>query len=136
MAQLVLENKAESLRRCIVRVETKCPPTLQELEADMDAQDVVVLNLSRAVQLCVDMAMHRLNIENAPTPQTMGESFEALAKLGVIDTALCTRLRGAVGFRNLAVHNYNNISWAVVFTIAKNHLDDFRAFARAMIPTV
>lgn len=133
MDRLVLESKAESLRRCIVRVQTKCPPTLQALEADMDAQDVVVLNLSRAVQLCVDMAMHRLAGENTPTPQTMGESFEALAKLGIIDAALCTRLRGAVGFRNLAVHSYNSISWAVVFSIANEHLDDFRAFARVML---
>ena len=133
MDRLVLENKTESLRRCIARVQAKCPPSLTALEADLDAQDVVVLNLSRAVQLCVDVAMHRLTDLDAVTPQTMGEAFTALAQLGLIDEALCARMRSAVGFRNLAVHNYNTLSWAIVFAIATTHLDDFRAFAKAML---
>jgi uncharacterized protein YutE (UPF0331/DUF86 family) len=62
----------------------------------------------------------------------MGESFTMLAQQGMIDTTLCARMRSAVGFRNLAVHNYDAINWAVVFTIATTHLDDFRAFAKAM----
>lgn len=133
MDRLVLDSKIESLRRCIARVQSKCPTSLTALEADIDTQDVIVLNLSRAVQLCVDMAMHRLADSEAPTPQTMGESFVLLAKQGIIDTALCARMRSAVGFRNLAVHNYDTINWAVVFTIATTHLDDFRAFAKAML---
>ena len=133
MDRLVLESKTESLRRCIARVQSKCPPTLQALEADVDAQDVLVLNLSRAVQLCVDIAMHRLTDLNTPAPQTMGESFSALAQLGIIDTDLCQRMRSAVGFRNLAVHNYDAISWAIVFAIATTHLDDFRAFAKVLL---
>jgi uncharacterized protein YutE (UPF0331/DUF86 family) len=132
MDRLVMDSKLESLRRCIARVQHKCPATLAALEADIDAQDVVVLNLSRAIQLCVDMAMHCLSDAPSTTPQTMGESFTMLAQQGMIDTALCARMRSAVGFRNLAVHNYDTISWAVVFTIATAHLDDFRAFAKAM----
>lgn len=49
MDRLVLEDKTESLRRCIARVQAKCPSSLAAQEADPDAQDVVVLNLSRAV---------------------------------------------------------------------------------------
>lgn len=133
MDRVVLENKIESLRRCIARVTSKCPPTVEGLAADIDAQDVVVLNLSRAVQLCVDIAMHRLTDLNVATPQTMGEAFTALASQGIIHAELCQRMRSAVGFRNLAVHNYDNISWAVVHAIATTHLDDFRAFAKSML---
>lgn len=75
-----------------------------DLEADLDAQDVVVLNLSRAVQLCVDIAMHQLAGQESATPQTMGDAFSALERLGTI-----------------------------VFAIATEHLDDFRAFAKAML---
>jgi hypothetical protein len=46
--RLVLERKLESLRRCLVRVRSRCPATLPELVQDLDAQDVLVLNLSRA----------------------------------------------------------------------------------------
>lgn len=134
MDAVVLTSKLESLRRCIARVQSRCPATLEALVDDLDAQDVIVLNLSRAVQLCVDLAMHRLTDMDVTTPQTMGDSFTALAQEGLIDAALCARMRAAVGFRNLAVHNYDVISWDIVFTIATAHLDDFRAFAKAMSP--
>ena len=133
MDRLVLDSKVESLRRCVARVQAKCPSTVAALEADLDAQDVVVLNLSRAVQLCVDIAMHRIAEQESPTPQTMGDAFSTLERLGTINATLCARMRSAVGFRNLAVHNYDAISWAIVFAIATEHLDDFRAFAKAML---
>lgn len=41
--------------------------------------------------------------------------------------------RKAVGFRNLAVHSYDSIDWALVLSIATEHLDDFKAFAKAFV---
>ena len=37
-----------------------------------------------------------------------------------------------VGFRNMAVHNYEAINWAIVFAIATMHLQDFRKFGEAV----
>jgi uncharacterized protein YutE (UPF0331/DUF86 family) len=131
MDRVVLEQKLESLRHCVARVQSKRPATLDALVADVDTQDVIVLNLSRAVQLCVDIAMHHLASSDSPVPQTMGQAFELLAQQKVIDAQLALRMRKAVGFRNLAVHSYESIEWAVVYAIASDHLDDFRAFAKA-----
>jgi uncharacterized protein YutE (UPF0331/DUF86 family) len=131
MDRVVLEQKLELLRHCVARVQSKRPATLEALVADVDTQDVIVLNLSRAVQLCVDIAMHQLASTDSPVPQTMGQAFELLAQHQVIDAALALRMRKAVGFRNLAVHSYDSIEWAVVYAIASEHLDDFRAFAKA-----
>jgi len=133
MAGVVLESKVESLRSCVARVQLKCPQDAEALAGNADVQDIVVLNLSRAVQLCVDMAMHHIALHERPTPQTMGDAFSELARMGAIDEALCVRMRSAVGFRNLAVHNYDAINWSIVFAIANEHLDDFRAFAKAML---
>lgn len=62
----------------------------------------------------------------------MGEVFSTLAALAVISDELAVRLRAAVGFRNIAVHNYDRVDWAVVFAISTRHLDDFREFAAAV----
>lgn len=132
MAQ-VMNNKLESLQRCLARIETRCPPSLSSLIHDIDAQDVLVLNLSRAVQLCVDMALSVLAARQHPSPDTMGKAFDALAELHIIPAELALRLRKAVGFRNLAVHSYDAIRWEVVFAIATEHLDDFRTFARHIV---
>lgn len=109
-----------------------CPPTLKQLEQDIDAQDIITLNLSRAVQLTVDISSHLLISNQAPAPQTMGDSFLGMEKLGVLDSDLALRLRKAVGFRNIAVHNYQNIHWAVVFSIVTERLGDFKAYASAV----
>ena len=51
----VVTAKLESLRRCIERVRTRTPASVEELSTDHDAQDIICLNLERAVQACVDI---------------------------------------------------------------------------------
>ena len=52
----VMNRKLESLRRCIARIESKRPITPDILRSNDDLQDIIALNLERAVQTCVDMA--------------------------------------------------------------------------------
>lgn len=42
-------------------------------------------------------------------------------------------MKKSVGFRNLAVHNYNAIDWIIVFEICNKHLDDFRTYAGCIL---
>jgi len=59
----------------------------------------------------------------------MGDVFNALERLGTISQATALAMRKAVGFRNVAVHNYDVISWAIVHAISHHQLEDFRRFA-------
>ncbi len=38
------------------------------------------------------------------------------------------RMRAAVGFRNLAVHAYHRIDWAIVHRLTHDGVDELRAF--------
>jgi len=129
----VIESKVESLRFCLNRVREKCPPTAGELAQDVDAQDIVALNLTRAVQVCVDIATHLISANDSPPPDTMGNAFDVLAKIGIIDKELAARLKKAVGFRNIVIHNYTAVDWHIVFEITQRHLDDFSEYARTVI---
>lgn len=132
MERLIVERKLDSLHRCLARIAAKCPETADALKADIDLQDVLVLNLSRAVQMCVDLATHLIvDLPLAP-PGTMGEAFDRLVEGGLMDAALALRMKKAVGFRNIAVHAYDAIDWDIVFAIASRHLGDFRAFAHVV----
>ena len=132
MDREVVEQKLESLRRCLQRIETKCPAHADTLATDFDLQDIVSLNLSRAVQLCVDIGAHLIAGMDVPPPDTMGQTFDILAQAGLLTAALAHSLKKAVGFRNIAVHNYDAINWHIVHSIAKNHLEDFSAFAKVV----
>ncbi|TBV00129.1 type VII toxin-antitoxin system HepT family RNase toxin [Stutzerimonas kirkiae] len=136
MDRLIIERKLDSLQRCLTRVREKTPADLATLENDLDLQDVLVLNLSRAVQICVDIAAHILSERRQPPPDSMGQAFDLLARERLLDTRLSERLKRSVGFRNLAVHNYETINWAIVHSIATRHLADFEDFARQVLPLI
>lgn len=129
----LIEQKLESLRRCLGRVRDRCPESAAILARDYDAQDILVLNLTRAVQLCVDIGAHLISETELPPPATMGQTFDLLSHEGIITTELADQMKKAVGFRNLAVHNYHEINWEIVFAIARQRPGDFEAFARAVV---
>jgi len=132
MDREIVEQKLESLRRCLLRIEAKTPATAGMLAADFDLQDIVSLNLSRAVQLCVDIGAHLISGLSVAPPNTMGQTFDLLAQAGLITQELASSMKKAVGFRNIAVHNYDAVNWDIVYNIAKIHLSDFSEFAKVV----
>lgn len=133
MDREIIGQKIESLRRCVERVHQKSPATAAALASDPDAQDILTLNLTRAVQLCVDIGAHLIAVQGKPAPDTMGQTFDVLSDMGVINEELALRMKKAVGFRNIAVHNYEAIDWHIAHIIATRHVDDFAAFANAVV---
>lgn len=132
MDSYVLQTKLESLIRCVNRIKAQNISAVDELENDIDKQDVIILNLQRAVQICVDIGNHILLDFNSPTPSTMAETFRQMAKNNIISDSLSKDLGHAVGFRNIAVHQYEDIDCRIIFSIINEHLDDFKLFAEAI----
>jgi len=133
MDRRIVQEKLESLRRCVQRIEHKRPDTVEALRADIDLQDILSLNLTRAVQVSVDLAAHLVSGLDVPAPNTMADTFRALAEANVLSEDAASRMVAAVGFRNVAVHAYQSIDWTVVHAICHNHLDDFRTFAETIV---
>lgn len=130
MDKQLIEGKLESLRRCIKRVETKRPETYEKLKNNLDLQDILSVNLERAVQLCVDIGSHISSQTDSKPPTTMSDTFDILADEGFIKMSTAESMKKAVGFRNIAVHNYQDINWEIVFNICHHKLDDFKTFTK------
>lgn len=128
----VVEQKLESLRRCLLRLQDKCPADAETLLHDLDVQDIIALNLSRAVQISVDIAAHIIAGMNVTAPETMGQAFEVLAQQQLLSVELAEKLKKAVGFRNIAVHSYEAINWLMVHSIVTHNLVDFTRFAQTI----
>jgi len=128
MNSLVIVSKLESLRRCLDRITSKKPGTLDQLLGDIDLQDILALNLERSIQVCVDIANHILsNFDDSPA-MSMAESFERLSEKEIISKEMAKNLISAVGFRNLSVHAYEKIDWNLVWTNFDNDLNDLVDF--------
>lgn len=128
----IINRKLESLRRCIARIHSKMPLTQDDLQTDYDLQDIVSVNLERAVQMCVDIAAHVISETEASPPSTMAESFSRLADLELLTPQLAERMRKAVGLRNILVHHYTDIDWAIIYEVVTHHLRDFVLFAQVI----
>jgi uncharacterized protein YutE (UPF0331/DUF86 family) len=129
----LLDAKVESIERCLKRIEERTPATPEALEADYDAQDIISVNLQRAVQLSVDLASHLITTRGWPAPDTMGAAFTTLEREGILDADLADRLRRAVGFRNVSVHEYEEVDWRRVYSMVTERLGDFRDYAERVV---
>ena len=129
MDKEVLEAKIAALIRCVHRVKSQGILSLEDLEKNIDKQDIIILNLQRAVQICVDIGNHILLDYDTETPATMAETFRKLALNKLITQSVADNLSHAVGFRNIAVHQYENLDCKIIYAIITSHLNDFRNFA-------
>lgn len=129
MNREVVDRKLESLARCVTRIEEKLPESAEDLAEDFDRQDIIAVNLERAIQVCVDIASHVTAAADRPIPETMREQFPALAGEGVLEDALAQAMAKVVGLRNLAVHDYSTLDWIQLHDYLPSALADLRSFA-------
>lgn len=132
MNKILLKSKLHSIVNCLERIKSKEPITKEKLIQDLDAQDVISINLERAVQQVVDIAVHIISEKNLSLPKTMADSVVALHNLGIIDETSMKNLISAIGFRNLAVHQYDKLDWAIVSDICNHKISVFKDFVRAI----
>ncbi len=126
--------KLERLGQCLARVESKRPFSAERLATDMDLQDVVSINLERALQQCLDLASMAVAAMPVPPASSAGATFDVLAQAGCILPETARRMRRATAFRNLLVHAYERVDWRAVHGFLDTSISDLRAFARELHP--
>jgi len=130
MADDVSINKAATLERCVARVREEYSGNEANLFSDQTRQDAIILNLQRACEAAIDLAMHRVRLHRLGVPQESRDAFSMLAEAGRLDPVLAGRMAKMVGFRNVAVHDYRSLNLRIVKSIVTERLDDFLALAR------
>jgi uncharacterized protein YutE (UPF0331/DUF86 family) len=88
-----------------------------------------------ALEACVDIAQHLCSSEGWGPPKDNGDAMSLLGHHGVLSAGLATRMRQAVGFRNVLVHEYVAVDDEVVIGRLRDlrDLDDFiRAVASVL----
>ncbi len=133
MADDVLLNKAAAIERAVRRAREEYAGDDANLFLNQTRQDAIILNLQRACESSIDAAMHLVRVHRLGIPQETREAFEMLEQAGRLDPSLAERLRRMVGFRNIAVHDYQKLNLEVVKAILVERLDDFAAFTRLLL---
>ena len=82
--------------------------------------------LQVSVEIMIDIAERIIALESAGPVATASEATDALVQLDVLGSA--SPYVDMVRFRNMVVHQYEEIDPAILFDLVKNRLDDFRKF--------
>ena len=140
MADDVVVNKTSIIERCLRRVREEYdgdPSNLHDdiTRQDITRQDAIILNLQRACQVAIDLAMHLVHEHELGVPQESREAFAILEEEEHLELDLSRRLMRTVGFRNVAVHEYQSLSLDIVQSIIEDHLTDFRQFTERVLKT-
>lgn len=133
MTDNVILNKAAAIERCVARAREEYDRDPDTFAQDYSRQDAAILNIQRACEAALDMGQHLIRHERMGLPQSARDVFTLLAKNGVIEEELAEALKHMVGFRNIAVHDYQSLQLPITVKIITEHLDDFLRFAQAVL---
>ena len=125
-------NKAAIIRRCLARIAEEYQGAPQRLD-NFTIQDAVVLNLLRACEAAIDLAMHHVADRQLGIPQSSRDAFTLMENAKLILPATANSMRNMVGFRNIAVHSYQDLQRPRLEAILTRHLHDFETFLREII---
>jgi len=130
----VILNKCAVIERCVKRVIEEYddgPISLQNITK----QDSIMLNLLRACEAAIDLAMHIVAEQALGVPQSSRDSIEMLSKHGTISPRTAQAMKNMIGFRNIAVHDYQTVNLEIVQAIVERHLVDFHSYTAEVLNT-
>jgi uncharacterized protein YutE (UPF0331/DUF86 family) len=133
MDKRVVSQKIDNLINCLNRIDSRKPNTAQELASNYDLQDIVSVNLERAIQSCIDLAAHLLADYDDIRGLTSASLFFELSTKNIIEESIARNLAKSVGFRNLLVHRYTDIDWIKVSGYLNTELSIFREYIANII---
>lgn len=129
--QDILLNKMAIIEKCIERIREVYDQQPENLK-DFTLQDSIVLNIQRAAEASIDLAMHLVSSMKLGLPQHSRDAFQLLHEHDLIDEVLYERMTNMVGFRNIAVHDYQKINLVILQKIVDQHLTDFEDFTASV----
>ncbi len=132
MGNDVLYNKIDIIERCIKRINEEYENNPNNLK-NYTKQDSIILNIQRACEASIDLAMHVVSEKKLGIPQNSRDAFEVLNSNNIISNSLTKKLKAMIGFRNIAVHNYQAVNLNVIQEIIHKHLKDLTEFTEIIV---
>lgn len=128
----IIANKIQVIERCLKRIDEEYEQNPKNL-LNYTKQDSIILNLQRSIEAAIDIAMHLCAVFKFGVPQSSREAFDLLEEKKVVSKELAKRLKAMVGFRNIAVHDYQAINLEILKNIIEKDLSDFLEFKDAVL---
>ena len=122
-------RKIATLVRCVERARSEFVQAGAAFRQDFTRQDAAILNVTRACESAIDLANMVVRARRLGVPGEAREGFALLERNNLLRADLSSRLQRMIGFRNIAVHQYQDLDLSIVESVIQNNLDDLLEFA-------
>lgn len=130
----IIFSKKESIERCIKQIrEYYNKDTGLDFEVDFFKQDAIAINLQRMAELSIDMANHLIRTQKLGLVKDSRGSFDLLFHKGFISKVSADNLKSMVGFRNILVHEYQQLDIGIMTDVVENHLDQILEYTNEVL---
>ncbi len=128
----LIRERFHDIQQSLERLERIRTQPLDLFLSDQDTLDVACYRLLVAMEAALHICFHISAQELNRVPEEYAECFAILGEHGILPQDLSQDLQQMARFRNMLVHVYWKIDYDQVYRILQEHLDDLRAFVRAI----
>ena len=125
-------GKIAAIERAIARAREEYANAGPDFMRDFTRQDAALLNILRACATAIDLANILIRERALGIPQSSRDSFRLLADAGLIAPESSERLQRMIGFRNIAVHQYQKLELAILEAVLRHDLNDLLDFCKTI----
>jgi uncharacterized protein YutE (UPF0331/DUF86 family) len=123
----------DTYRRQLSEFETV---SLEDYRRDWKSQRIVERTLQIMVECCADIANHVISDEGWRAPKSYADCFLVLQEHGVVSESLGPRLVQMAKFRNVVVHQYDEVDAEIVVSILRTHMSVFTDFREQVLSSI
>ena len=107
--------------------------TVNEYRSDWKKQRIIERTLQMMIETCVDIAGHIISDSGFRLPDSYADSFRVLYEESVLSEKTCHTMENISKFRNVIVHQYDQVDAEIVVGILQKHLEDFNEYQKAIV---
>lgn len=107
--------------------------TIESYSSEWKTQRIIERTLQMMIEVCADIAGHIISDSGYRIPKTYSDAFKILGEHGILDETLSHKMEQMAKFRNIVVHQYDEIDASIVVDILQKHLSDFNDYKDTIV---
>ncbi len=129
----LLLRKLSELETYYDQIKEYSDITVDNYKSDWKIQRIIERTLQIMIETCVDVANHIISDKKMRPPISYADAFRILFENNIIETELLDIMEKMAKFRNIVVHQYEDVNAEIVSVIIIKHLGDFLKYKEAIL---
>ncbi len=134
--KILVGRKLADLETYLVQLKEFTRISEADYRKNWKTQRIVERTLQIVIETSIDIANHLISDRGMRMPTGYADTFQILTENRILSEKLSFNLQKMAKFRNIIVHQYEDINPRIVTAILRNNLKDLEQFRKAITKIV